>query len=186
LRQYDADFDFTAKRLNLFAPDHCDGAGLYWQAATVAVVPFGFDASNHITFRVELDGKRLNAMIDTGAADTVLNLTVAQRRFDVDVNAPEVEKIGDLQGGYTANVYRRRFQTLAFEGVTINRPSLVLLPDLVSGPTMPTTGYISEGRALPDLIIGMPTLSQLHIYIASKEHKLYITQAGPTILRQPQ
>lgn len=181
LKQYDSDFDFGAQRLNLFSIDHCPGKGVYWQAPTVAVVPFGLDQSNHIKFRMELDGKRLNAILDTGASDTVLNLTIARRTFDVDVNAPGVEKVGEITGGYTANYYQRRFKTISFGGVTVLNPMLTMLPDMVGGNTVvPITGYIrNTDEGLPDIILGMNLLSKLHLYIAYKERKLYITDVGP-------
>ena len=44
----------------------------------------------------------------------------------------------------------------------------------------PTGGLIANSRqasGLPDLRLGMSTLSKLHVYIAYKERKLYITSA---------
>ena len=166
-KQYDADFDFGAGRLNLFLQDHCPGQVVYWQAPTVAVVPFQLNRSNHISFEVELDDKKVDAILDTGATNTVLNMYDARITFRVDVNAPDVEKIGDLSG---ANVYQRRFKTLAFEGVTINDPLIVLMPNLMKSP---------GSRGLPGLILGMSALRQMHVYVAYKERKLYITAANP-------
>ena len=37
---------------------------------------------------------------------------------------------------------------------------------------------------LPDMILGMNTLSQMHVYIAYKERKLYITAANPQAAQQ--
>lgn len=165
-KQYDADFDFGAGRLNIFL--HCAGQVVYWPAPAVAVVPFRLGSNNNIRFWVELDGKSVNAMLDTGASTTFLNPSRARRTFGVDVNAPGVEKIGDISG---ASMYRRRFKTLAFEGVTINDPLIVLTPDLTSDA--------ATRDSPPDLILGMTTLSQMHVYIAYKERKLYITAATP-------
>jgi len=178
LQNFDADFDFTSGKLNLFSPDHCPGNVVYWPAVTVAAVPFTFDASGHINFRMELDGKRVNATLDTGAAETTLSTDIAQRDFGVDLNAPDVQKIGELQGGFAANVYVRRFKTLAVDGVTISNPVIVLLPDLVSGRVRngPSTGsLIKDDKPLADMLVGIPTLSQLHLYVAYKERKLYMT-----------
>jgi hypothetical protein len=36
-----------------------------------------------------------------------------------------------------------------------------------------------ETVGLPDLILGMNVLSQMHVYIAYRERKLYITAADP-------
>ena len=39
---------------------------------------------------------------------------------------PDVEKVGELTGGYSANMYRRRFKSLAFEGVTVSNPMIMM------------------------------------------------------------
>jgi len=146
------------------------------------------DRGGHIKFQMQLDGTKVNAALDTGASSTTMNLTVARQAFHIDVDAPDVVKIGELRGGYTANIYRRRFKSLAFEGVTIINPMIDLLPDLLSGanPSTPRTGsIIREEKALPDVILGMSTLSQLHLYVAYKERKVYITAAGPPAAPAP-
>ena len=183
-KQYDTDLDFNSGKLNLFLQDHCPGQGVvYWPNTGVAAVPFRTNDSNHITFRVTLDGKQLDAMLDTGASTTVLNMNDARRLFSVDVNAPDVEKVGELTGGYTASIYRRQFKTLAFEGVTIDNPMITLRPDMMNGAVVEQaqTGSLIGGsrRGLPSLILGMSTMADMHIYIAYKERKLYITTANP-------
>ena len=180
LRNVDFDFDFAANKVNLVSQDHCAGNVVYWQAPAVAVVPFTFSAAGHITFRMELDGRRVNAMLDTGAAITVLNLDIARRTFRVDVNAPDVEKVGEI-GRSQTSVYRKQFKTIAFEGVTVTNPMITMYPDLMGGSSLGETrtgSMIRDARSgLPDVILGMNVLSEMHVYIASKERKLYITAA---------
>ena len=185
LQNYDVDLDFAAGKLNLIDPNHCAGKVVYWPAQTVAIIPFRLNASSHIVFPAKVDGRSVNAEIDTSTPFTIMNLTIAQGQFRVDVNGPDVQKLGEVQGqGYTANVYARRFNAIAFEGITINNPEMVLMPDMMRsqirrGP--PTGGLIADSRqaaGLPDLMLGMSTLAGLHVYIAYKERKLYITSTG--------
>lgn len=183
LQNYDVDFDFTAAKLSLIDPNHCEGQVVYWPARATAVVPFRLDSNFHIVFPAVIDGKRIDAMLDTGASNTILYLNDAQRLFGIDVNAPDVEKIGEVQGkAYTANIYRRRFERIALEGMVINNPAVVLYPDLVAPqlPRGPATGSLlpdprSRPPDLPEMILGMSELSKLHLYIAYKERRLYIT-----------
>jgi hypothetical protein len=78
-------------------------------------------------------------------------------------------------------VYRHAFKSLSFEGLTISNPSLDIIPDLQRGQMErpPATGTrmpdSSVEQKLPDLLIGMDVLRHLHLYIAYKEQKLYIT-----------
>src|SRR5207244_2526566 len=77
LANVDADFDFGAKKLNLISQNHCDGKVVYWAAPALAVIPFRFDRGGHVAFPLQLDEKRMNAILDTGAYNTTLNLTTA-------------------------------------------------------------------------------------------------------------
>jgi hypothetical protein len=119
--------------------------------------------------------------MDTGASTSTLYLKVARQAFNIDVNAPDVEKTGELKGGYTANIYQRRFKSLSVEGVMVTEPMITLLPDLMSKPSeaRPTGRLIRDDPGLPNVILGMTTLGKLHVYIAYKERKVYITAANP-------
>jgi predicted aspartyl protease len=189
LQNYDADFDFAGGKLNLIDPNHCAGDVVYWPASTVAVIPFRLDSDFHITFQAMVDGKRIDAMLDTGMSITTMRLDAAERLFDLDRNAPDLEKVGELQGKqYTANIYQRRFGTLAVQGLAVNNSVMRLMPDMVRSqlPSGPATGSLlpEAGRSsgLPGLIIGMSDLSKMHVYIAYKERKIYITSDSPDVV----
>jgi len=180
----DVEIDFTGRKLSLFSTEHCDGKVVYWPATAVAVVPMRVAALGHILIPVKLDGKQMDALFDTGAGDTLLNLRVAESRFDFRPDAPGVEQPAErLAQNPGANAYRRRFDTLAFEGVTVTNPTLLIIPDAMSArmPDTRRTGSLTRepDRGLPDLILGMSVLSKTHLYVAYKERKVYITAAEP-------
>jgi predicted aspartyl protease len=181
LKNYDADFDFRSRKLNLFSQDHCAGKVVYWMPSAVAVLPFQI-ADNHIRFRMQVDGKSVDAILDTGATDTFFNMPDAQRLFGIKATDPDLVKVGQLAGAYTANIYSRKFKTMTFEGVTINNPELVLMPDFMTSPNRqaPTGSLIHEARSTPAVVLGMSVLSRLHLYIAYKERKVYITADDPS------
>jgi predicted aspartyl protease len=183
LRNVDVELDFAADKMHLIAPNQCSGNVVHWQAPAVAVVPITLDRFGQLTFRMQLDGRRVTAMLDTGASYTVLNLDTARRTFRINVDGPDVEKIGELTGGYSANMYRRRFNSLAFEGVTVSNPMIVMMPNMMGNvnPGAPRTGSIirEDRNGLPDIILGMNVLREMHVYIGYKERKLYITAADP-------
>ena len=189
LRNVDVELDFTANKIQLIAPNQCGGNVVHWQAPAVAVVPITLDRFGQLTFRMQLDGRRVTAMLDTGASTTVLNLDTARRVFRIDVNGPDVEKIGELKGGYSANTYRRRFNSLAFEGVTVSNPMIMIMPNMMGNvnPAAPRTGSIirEDRNGLPDVILGMNVLREMHMYIGYRERKLYITAASPQAASEP-
>jgi hypothetical protein len=176
-RDTDIDIDFGAAKMTLFSVKHCPGKVVYWPTTVVAVIPFEFDSSSHIRFPVTLDGSGLSAIMDSGAYSSTLDLAIAKGRYDVDVNAPDVEKAGELAPGRT--IYRHRFKTLTLEGITIANPMMRLMPNMLPEEQVTGTRVIRDhGGTLPPVIIGMNILSKLHVYIAMKEHKLYITPAA--------
>lgn len=185
----DIDLDFAGHKLSFFSPKHCEGKVVYWQAPAVAVVPMrvaGLTArlatsTEHIIIPVNLDGKFVDAMIDTGSTVNVLKLSVAQERFGVDLSAPNVVE-SHLGNAPSEKIYRKRFGTLSFEGVTVTNPDMDLIPDKQSGAfgDQRRIGSLTRpsDQGLPDLIIGMPVLSKIHMYVAYEERKVYITVAA--------
>ena len=184
LQRFDADFDFANGNLNLVSPDHCKSQVVYWTAPAVAIVPIRVAQFGRVFFPMTLDGKRVAVLLDTGSTDTVMNLDVARRVFNVNVNAPDVQKVGQITGGYTTNVYRRHFKKLELDGVVITDPLITLLPNTMGPPPAPPTGSFfwqnDDLQGLPGLILGMSVLSKLHVYIAYKERKLYLSAGAPS------
>ena len=178
----DIDLDFTAHRLRFISPDHCPGHVLYWDAAVAAAIPMRTANIGHIIVPVVLDGKEMEAVIDTGSIRTSLNLRDARTKFGIDSDSPGVTRAGELNNTPGVIVYQRRFSTLAFQGVTVANPLINLIPDRIDllrpEPAGEKTRIFRDNNALPGLLIGMDVLSKLHVYIAYKERKLYVTAAS--------
>lgn len=173
--RYDVEMDFARNTLNLFSRDHCDGQVVYWSPASVSVIPIKISDSNLVTLPVKLDGVLMEAVIDTGAPDSVLNLTVAGKSLNVDLNAPEIETIGD---GDVVR-YRKRFHTMEFEGLVVSQPILSIVPDYMKDAMAKNAPAAQKDKVagLPDIILGMNVLSKLHIYFATRENRLYVSPA---------
>ena len=126
----------------------------------------------------------LRAILDTGSTRTNLNIVRAQEKlgFSPDAPTPPDTPKSDPDN----KIYPRRFSTLSFEGVTVSNPLVVIRPLQFGGNKEEDTVLGSRAqhrddqvnRLSPDMIIGMDILRHLHIYIATEEQKLYITEAG--------
>jgi predicted aspartyl protease len=165
---YDMDFDFGADTLSYFSQEHCDGKVQYWPAATMAVIPFTMP-SGHISIPVTIDGHKLTAIIDTGASSTIMTMGAAKAVFGLAQGSDNMESLGAMADG--APIYRHVFADLSFEGVSVSNPRIVLMPDMTGKPT-------STSGNLPDVIIGMDVIKSLHLFIAFKEKKIYVSQAS--------
>jgi predicted aspartyl protease len=161
LAAYDTEFDFANDKFNLYQQDHCVGKVVYWTHDSYAVVPFWLDPGNHIRIDVTLDGKKFRAMIDTGAYRSIMNLEAAKDVFDIADNDP------NLKPAENGRYFSYPFKSLDLQGVSVTNPAFELMPHSVS-----------KVRGLPDIIIGMGILRQLHLYIAYRERNIYATTAS--------
>tara|TARA_R110000868_G_scaffold113557_4_gene304665 strand:- start:760 stop:1764 length:1005 start_codon:yes stop_codon:yes gene_type:complete len=171
----DVDLDFGSNRLALFSNDHCEGQVVYWQASEIAVVPFNLTEENRIVIPVKLDGLTFQAMLDTGSWDTRLDQNAAKFDLNVDLNAPNLETVREV--GFGKFIYQRKFSELSFEGVTIRNPLISLWPDFAPKEFLPGSHIKDSLWESPTMLIGMNVLTNLHVYIAFEERKLYITAA---------
>ncbi len=182
LQIFDVDIDVANKKLNLFSPDHCEGKVVYW-AHAYSEASFKLKDGFHITFDAALDDQVMSAIMDTGSSQTWLSAYNANRLFSVDASAPDVEKADFTLGN--APVFRRRFQSLSVSGLKVQNPMVYIRPAVDekafntehTGKNVHDAIYGYSLETLP-LIFGMNIISKLHVYIAYKEHKLYVTAAG--------
>ena len=181
----DVDLDFGGKKINFIAQDHCDGKVVYWKTPSYAAVPFTLTDEGHIRLPVELDGKPFTALLDTGASTSAITLRAAEGSFGITKNSPDVTKGAFVNGDTRAQEYKRTFKTLTVGGITFNNPTLSMMPDLMRNHLIndnrpPINSHISiskEAEGLDDVIVGLEELRHLHVYIAYKEQKLYISPA---------
>lgn len=162
LSGFDVDFDFANGRVSLFSQKHCEGKVVHWTKGDYSVVPFDWsDVRRDITVDVRVDDKRFPAVIESGAARSILTLEEAAGSFDIG------RDVLDKQRHYP-------FKTLTLGGVSVASPDIYLAK----------RGQYELRPNNPDaeMVVGITILRQLHLYIAYGEHKLYATDyaAGST------
>lgn len=165
LSHYDADFDFANAKFRLFSQDHCEGKVVYWTTEAPTRIPIIVDGVGHIEAPVLIDGKEIKALIDTGSSRSMMSLETARRLFGFDETDA---RLTPVKGAESEHAVRFPFAKMSFQEITVDNPDIVLMPDAVS--------KFYEGA--PKLILGMGILRQLHLYIAYREHKLYVTAAS--------
>ena len=181
LRAYDVDLDFAAGKMRLISRDHCEGQILFWKSELMTKVPMSVTDENKVFFPMTLDGHEVDTILSTGSPATSLNLRVAKTLYDVGNDSAGNEPAGRLNG---VPLYAHRFGSLSAGGLGVNNPRIVLLPDLVREdaarlhPLRPMHRLMLHDVHLPDLLLGMSTLKQLHLYIAYAERALYISPAA--------
>jgi hypothetical protein len=167
LANFDVEFDFAGKKVNLFSKDHCEGKVTHWTDAPVTPIPIVRDEDGvHISTHIKLDGKDILANIDTGMSKTVMSLEDARWKFDIDRDDPRLtddQTFDDFKGAK-----HFPFKQMTFGSVQVNNPDIVLVPDRES----------RMGPNAPSLILGLTVLRNLHMYIAYREKNLYVTDVN--------
>jgi predicted aspartyl protease len=183
LSHFDISADLAGGKLDFLDPNHCEGKVIYWPAAAIAKIPLERMEANSIIFKLELDGKPVFARLDTGAPTSTIRINTAQRLFGLRPGSAELPANGILNGRGDLVTYTHTFKTLSFEGVTVNNPTITLIPDMMSKPlaqTDPDTRtQTPDETSKADILLGMDIMRHVHFYIAYKEKALYITPAEP-------
>lgn len=170
LGSLDVEIDPASGKAVFYPSSHCRDDIGRWPHSELAALPITVDpAQRLITIPLELDGKPIKALIDTGSSETFLSARAAKDLFGIE--APETvapQNEFESTGGARRN-YRHHFNTLRMCDVVFKDPWLVIAP--VAGNN-------------PDMILGMHDLGSLHLYFAYREGKLYAsTVRGDTAAR---
>src|SRR6185312_6713722 len=125
----------------------------------------------HTEIPVTVDGVSTTAMIDTGASLSAMSMKES-RFLGVRENDPALVSAKRTINGKEMTTYSYPFKTVQFAGigagtgVTVTNPNILIFED-------------SMMHNFPaELVLGISTMRQLHLYIAYKEHKMYLSPAA--------
>jgi len=161
LQAFDVEIDPVKNTVSMFAKNRCDGSIIYWPHQDSAELPIEMESrTKRITIPLELNGHEIQALIDTGAPETILSLRAASRLFDLTPESPGMQVMSSRTNRYgtTEAAYRFQFKSLTMGDIGFANPWVMVAPMSVEGP---------------DMILGMHHLHGLHLYFAYGEHKLY-------------
>ncbi len=166
----DAEFDLQGKVIRLIRAEGCGGAALaYWAPdkgfGSMDITGLGQDQPE-IIGTVEVNGVRLRALFDTGAAASVMS-TDAAARLGLLPGGPGVALVGHSQG-----IGSRRIQTYVAPIASFK----------IGGEEIKNTRLKFANLDLPrvDMLMGLDFFTSHHVYVAASQRKLYFTYvSGP-------
>ena len=183
---------------------------LYWHPTGLAVLPIqtqlatgdssrtGFRSyvyrSHSIYVPVTLDGKDLQAQIDTGSSVSTMNANTAKFIFGVTADSPGSVAQGAADGDPAHARFSHVFSTLTFDGVTVTNARFEIYPDLIGAHDPNNTNRTdTRVKRIDDnltagnhISIGMDVLRRLRLFVAFSENKLYVTPAtAPVVAAAP-
>jgi predicted aspartyl protease len=172
LFQADVEIALADKQLRFFRPLGCKDSFLgYWGKDVVEVPLTGsFGNSRNQTFTVELNGVKLDAIIDSGAANSFVFVGAA-RKAGVNIDSPGTVKARDAVGvgADRLSQWSAVFKTFAIGGETIRDAELGI---------MATPG---SGRLQADILLGADFLRAHRVLFAMSQKRLYIGYLGGEI-----
>ena len=166
LSKVDFELDIAHRKLNLFSPTHCPGRVVYW-THEFASAPLQRDSAGNTFVVMELEERKLEAMIRTARADTALEKGTARRLFGFDTGP------GGAGDRYVA--MKLTAPGLAAQNVRIDLTSTSTEDNTCALPVADSAGYRCAGYY--PLQLGRNVLGALRLYFAVKEKTLYYTVA---------
>ncbi len=166
LFQTDVEISLATKELTFFVPENCGDAYLGYWGTNVRDVALRRHDQNHMNprFFVRINGKELEAMIDSGAAISSITRHAA-KRIGIDVDTPGVTRGGDLVG--IGNYRTSRWF------VTVK--SFQLGEETVENAEM---AIEDSGMNDVDVTLGADFLRAHRVLFAMKQNKLYFSYVG--------
>ena len=169
LLQADLEVDLGAKQIRFFRQRDCDKTDLgIWKEETI-VVPFETtaDRSPNPHFTVKVNGKNLDAIIDTGAHHTTMT-AYAAKRLGIDLKGPDVKRAGYMVG---VGSERAPHWTTTFKSIEIGNEAI----------RDAEIGILDAQSDLnTDILIGQDFLRAHRVLFAMSQRKLYIAYTGGT------
>jgi predicted aspartyl protease len=190
LDQFDLEFDFQNRKLNLFSQDHCPGGAVVYWADSAAQIPFTEDEFGTIEADMQLDGKTVKVNLFTLATGNTMPLDAAARLFGLSPDSPDMKVVTASLNG-SPGVYRYPFRSLSAGGLSIANPDIVIMGPtkiLITSRRM-SPSYLAELMTSPhirftkigapggDVKVGLAELKKFHFFVAFKENLIYLTAA---------
>jgi clan AA aspartic protease (TIGR02281 family) len=167
----DLEIDMAHGKLTLFKLDGCKKMGLaYWSKGAdffmADIEPADGSADRRTFFTVTINGKKLRALLDSGAYATMLTRHAAER-IGIDLNAPDVKKSFATSG----------FGSKTVKTWTVNIDAFTVGTETISHSQMQVLdGTI--GNSNTDMLLGLDYLLAHHMFIANSQRKAYFTYNG--------
>ena len=126
LSSFDVDLDLPGHRVSLYEKQTCPGAAPAWHEPYVRIAA-GRSFGGHLFFPVQLDGRRIDAFVDTGSQFTVLSTRAALALGVTEATLARDRAVtvrGAAAEQQSAHVHR--FSQLAIAGEVARNPEMIV------------------------------------------------------------
>lgn len=187
-RKFDVEFDLAHNAVRLFQPKDCDGVSLaYWARTGASEVEFeAQDASRpEIILAVQINGQPLKALLDSGAALSMLDKADAAR-LGVTPETPGVVVGGRSRGmGKSgADSWIGPFRSFTIGSETIH-DTQIRFSDMYKDTHYRVTGSNLSQRIQVEhsMLLGADFLRSHRVLVAHSQRKIYFTYGGGPVFQ---
>ena len=182
-RAVDVEFDLAHNAVRLFRGLDCESVSLaYWAPNGAGQVDIAkvSDARPQILFTVQLNGLAMQAVLDSGAPTSVVNLSDAARA-GVTTKTPGVVAIasGRGSGAGTIDSWVGPFASFTIGDERI-KDTTIRFADLWkdAAPSDAGSRAASAAESNPAMLLGTDFLRSHRVLVAHSQRKMYFTYAG--------
>lgn len=174
--QMDLEISLAERKIKFYRATGCDDTFLAYWSADAMEIPFGGTDTGHPNPRiiVEVNGTRMEAMIDTGASATGMTRAAAERA-GIRVGDANVHRLGSSVG-----VGDKRIDTWQVEvdftigSETIRNANIGIHDNPPQGVTV----------GMPDMLIGADFLRAHRVLISTSQRRVYVSYLGGEVFRK--
>jgi len=186
--QLDVEFDLPHNAVRLFQPKDCEDTVLaYWAtqgAGQVEIAPY-YGTGNRIIVPVELNGRPLEAVLDSGAYASVLDESVAAQ-LGIKPDTPGVSfagKGGGL-GGKSVEFWIGPLRSFTIGNETISDTAIRFGDLWKDAKDVPIASHLPQKIGnTPALLLGADFLRAHRVLVAHSQRKLYFTYEGGPVFQ---
>jgi len=174
LLQADMELSLADRQVKFFHADGCKDKDLaYWDSNALDIPMEAFwMRDQRQVFEVELNGQKLRATIDTGAAVSTVSLAAAERAGVTPESAGVVPACASCGAGANMkHAYFAPFNSFSIGGETIKNPHIHMASRF--------------GRNGPDMVLGRDFLKTHHVLMAVSQGRLYFSYLGGQVFLNP-
>jgi tetratricopeptide (TPR) repeat protein len=167
----DVEIDLAHGKMTLFSTEDCGDAALaYWAKGSdynmADIEPSANEHDLRTVVDVVINGKKLHAVLDSGAYATVLTRGAAEQ-IGIDFNSPDV-KAGGISHGFGGKLLK---------SWTVNLDSFTVGTETIHHTQVQVLdGFFGDRET--DMLLGVDFLLAHHVYVANRQHKMYFTYNG--------
>jgi hypothetical protein len=183
----DVEFDLAHSTVRLFQPKDCDRASLaYWAtggAASVVDIEPVDNARPQIVVTVQVNGRPIKAMLDSGTATSVLDKWEAGKA-GITQDTPGVVAVSG--GAKSAASWIGPIQTFVI-GDEMIRDTALHVADLYKEATYTPIGSRAPKNAdeMQPMLLGADFLRAHRVLVSHTQQKMYFTYVGGPVFRAP-